>query len=158
MPNPKTPVPHPVAGPGKSSVAPTSQGAAGVAESTGKTYRLDLPYPRPPLNHNDRLGHWRRSEIVRQIRGDVSRIAKGRIPAADRIVVQLHYAPGRRGRRDPMNLTATSKPAIDGLVDAGVVVDDDSAHVHELTPEIHFPPEPGPRCWLHVTVYRGEAA
>lgn len=26
----------------------------------------------------------------------------------------------------------------------------DSPHVTELQPAIHFPPEPGPRCWLTI--------
>lgn len=117
------------------------------------TYRLDLPWPRPPLNHNQR-GHWaRRSPVIREIRETTAWLAKAqKIPACGHIIVQLHYAPGRRRKLDPMNLTATSKPAIDGLVDAGVVPDDDSTHVLEATPAVYFPPEPGPRCWLTVEV------
>jgi hypothetical protein len=117
------------------------------------TYRLDLPWPRPPLNHNQRLHHRIKARIVAEIRRDVGWIAKAaKIPPCDRITVQLHYAPGRRGTQDPMNWTATTKPAIDGLRDAGVIPDDDSRHVHELEPEILFPPEPGPKCWLTLEV------
>lgn len=121
-------------------------------------YRLDLPFERPPLNWNHRFNRWKQARIVAEIRRDVSWIAmRQAIPSMERIVVQLHYATGRRGRFDPMNFTATTKPAIDGLVDAGVVVDDDSTHVRELAPEIHLPPEPGPRCWLIVTADGGAA-
>lgn len=117
------------------------------------TYRIDLPYRRPPLSLNDRHNRWVKAKLVAEIRKDVWLLAKyHKIPAVEKITVQLHYAPGRRGRHDPMNLTATSKPAIDGLVDARVVPDDDSEHVHELPPEIHFPPEPGPHCWLTIEV------
>lgn len=120
------------------------------------TYWLDLPYERPPLNANQRLGYREKARIVAEVRRSVGFLAKYRqIPRCQRITVQLHYAPGRRGKRDPMNLTPASKPCIDGLVDAGIVIDDDSEHVHELPPEIHFPPEPGPRCWLTVTVHGG---
>lgn len=117
------------------------------------TYRLDLPWPRPPLNHNQR-GHWaRRARIIREVRQTTAWLAKAaKIPACSRVTVQLHYAPGRRGKHDPMNITATSKAAIDGLVDAGVVVDDDQEHVHEETPAVHLPPEAGPRCWMTVEV------
>lgn len=120
---------------------------------TNTTYRLDLPWPRPPLNHNQRL-HWRpKADRTAEIREAVAWLARAaRIPTLDRITVQLHYATGRRGTFDPMNFTATSKPAIDGLVDAGVVIDDNQAHVHEDPPEILFPPEPGPKCWLTVVV------
>lgn len=115
-------------------------------------YRIDLPWPRPPLNHNQRLTPWALGAIKAEVRKAVTLLAKqAKIPHHEYITVQLHYAPGRRGRRDPMNITATSKPAIDGLVDAKIVDDDDSEHVHELPPAIHFPPEPGPRCWLTIT-------
>lgn len=121
--------------------------------ATGQTYRLDLPWPRPPLNHNQRLHHMVEARIKAEVRERVGWLAKAaKIPPAQRITVQLHYAPGRRGRQDPMNWTRTSKPAIDGIVDAGVVRDDDTEHVHEEPPAIHFPPEPGPRCWLTVEV------
>ncbi len=121
--------------------------------ATGQTYRLDLPWPRPPLNHNDRLHHMAEAPIKAEIRETVGWLAKAaKIPPAERIIVQLHYAPGRKGRQDPMNWTRTTKPAIDGIVDAGVVRDDDTEHVHEEPPDILFPPEPGPRCWLTVEV------
>jgi hypothetical protein len=121
-------------------------------EQPAGEYRINLPWPRPLLNHNHRINRWARATITATIREDVWKLAKAaKIPPCDRITVQLHYAPGRRGKQDPMNWTATSKPAIDGLVDAGIVVDDDTEHVHEDTPKIHFPPEPGPRCWLVIT-------
>lgn len=120
---------------------------------TTTTYRLDLPWPRPPLNHNHRLHRMVEAPIVAQIRETVGWLARTtKIPPAEHITVQLHYAPGRRGRQDPMNWTRTTKPAIDGIVDAGVVADDDTTHVYEAPPEILFPPEPGPRCWLTVEV------
>ena len=116
-------------------------------------YHLDLPWPRPPLNHNQRL-HWaRKARIVADVRQTVGWLAKSaHIPACGHITVQLHYAPGHRGRLDPMNLTATSKPAIDALVDVGVVVDDSGEYVHEEPPKVLWPPEPGPRCWLVVQI------
>jgi crossover junction endodeoxyribonuclease RusA len=68
--------------------------------------------------------------------------------------VTLHYQPGdNRRMRDPMNLTASSKPAIDGLVDAGLVPDDTDVYVHENTPVIHYGPGDR-RLWLTVEVTR----
>ncbi|WP_052373123.1 hypothetical protein [Amycolatopsis taiwanensis] len=70
--------------------------------------------------------------------------------------MQLHYAPGgRRSVTDAPNLTATSKPAIDGLVDAGIVPNDTDQHVTEHMPVIH--PGPGTRrLWLEVTPTEAE--
>lgn len=106
-----------------------------------------------PLTHNDRM-HWgEKKGHVRAIREAVGIAAKAtRIPAAERITVQLHYAPGdRRSVTDAPNLTATSKAAIDGLVDAGVVPDDTDKHVTEVMPEIHKGMGVR-RCWLTVDV------
>lgn len=120
-----------------------------------RQWRLDLPYPRPPLSQNDRRGHWAgRHRLVEQIRTDVGwLVRRAKIPPLLRITVQLHYQPRAAGRRDPDNLTATSKPCVDALVAAGVVADDTPAFVDQLMPEIHPPaakPEGGSRLWLVV--------
>jgi crossover junction endodeoxyribonuclease RusA len=68
------------------------------------------------------------------------------------VIVQLHYVPSTKRRRDASNIVPTQKPAVDGLVDAGVVRDDTAEWVGELMPVIH-PLAPGPaRMWLAVSV------
>lgn len=137
-------------------LAPSHNSA--IATTAGaRVYTLDVPMVvrlktgMRPLTHNDRM-HWRRrADAVKTIRGQVAAHARNpRIPAAEHITVQLHYAPGdRRSVTDAPNLTATSKPAIDGLVDAGIVPDDTDKHVTELMPVIH--PGPGERrLWLEI--------
>lgn len=115
-------------------------------------YVLEFSWPRPPLSRNGGRGHAiARSKVVKAVREAAFYLARQqKIPQFDHIVVRLHYAPGQRRPQDPMNWTDTSKALIDGLRDAGVVVDDDSTHVTEFEPEILFPPEPGPRCWLTI--------
>lgn len=105
--------------------------------------------PRP-WTSNDRV-HWRtRHRYSRIIRRAVATTARSlAIGPQEHIVVGLHYRPGDRRRRDAPNLNASQKPAVDGLVDAGVVPDDTSRWVTELQPTIHD--EPGPReLWLSV--------
>lgn len=46
------------------------------------------------------------------------------------IRIVAHIWKPRRGRYDPNNLAPTTKACVDGLVDAGVFVDDDHLHVH----------------------------
>jgi len=101
---------------------------------------LRLPYVRPPLTLNQRL-HWQaKRRLVANVRAAVRVLARSaRIPALQRVEVELHYVPPDHRRRDGDNLTATSKPAVDGLVDAGVVPDDDPAHVVHLMPVIDPP-------------------
>ena len=118
-------------------------------------YQIEFSFPRPPLNHNQRL-HWAvEARIVATVRREAAWLAKSaRIPTFERITVQLHYAPGHRRKIDPPNLTATSKPCIDGIVDAGIVIDDSDEYVTELMPVIHRPPVLGPRCWMTIEISR----
>lgn len=131
------------------------QVAIDLPAAAAREWVLRLPYRRPPLSQNDRRGHWAaRHRIVEQIRTDVGWLVKAaKIPPLRRAVVQLHYQPRAAGRRDPDNLTATSKPCVDALVAAGVLADDTPAFVDQLMPEIHpaaATPEHGARLWLSI--------
>ncbi len=125
------------------------------------TYRLRLPWTKPPISANDRH-HWRRkAQIVAEIRAHVARLVNLREfgPAAaawplnaDHITVGLHYWPRDNRRRDADNLVVPLfKALVDGLVDARVVVDDDDSHVSRLMPVIH-PADGDPRLELWVEV------
>jgi crossover junction endodeoxyribonuclease RusA len=108
-----------------------------------------------PLTQNDHI-HWRRkAKLVKRIREATYWAAKAaKIPTATHLTVTLHFAPGDKPSvTDAPNLTATSKPAIDGLTDAGLVPNDTDRYVTERMPVIH--PGPGPRrLWLTVEVQR----
>jgi len=120
-------------------------------------WRLDLPYAKPPLSLNDSpttsLGarHGRR-ELINQVREDAGWLAKAAgIPPLGRFSATLHWRPARNGRRDSLNLAATLKPLVDGLVDAGVCSDDDTAHYVGTEPKIHPSSKGQPGCmWLIV--------
>jgi hypothetical protein len=95
------------------------------------SWRIELPVGTFLLNDNQRLHHRRKAEYIELIRrasGFAARAAK--LPTLQRIHVfyVIHPKPGIR-RRDPGNWSPTAKAAIDGLVDAGVVPDDDSTRV-----------------------------
>jgi len=83
------------------------------------------------LNANDRDGHWARrkriTEALREAAGWAAR--RQRIPALQRAHILGFYEPPDRRRRDPANLYPSFKACVDGLVDAGVLADDDAAHV-----------------------------
>lgn len=118
------------------------------------TWHLSLPFTRPPLTLNMRHSHWSAERrISRQIRQTACVLARAqRIPPCARIAVELHYQQRARRRIDGDNLMATVKPCVDGLRDAGVVVDDDSTRVVHHSPVVHEP-EPGQRhglLWLVV--------
>lgn len=115
-------------------------------------FKMPLSFDKPPLSLNKNM-HWgRKSRIVKALRHEAFTRAKFmRLPKSRRITVQLHYQPAQNRRRDEMNIVATSKPLIDGIVDAGIVPDDTPEYVHEFTPRIHDP-QAGVKaaCWLEI--------
>lgn len=122
---------------------------------------IPLGFTTPPLSLNDRLHYRARAKRVKAIRTAVW--VRGRqlgVKAVPHVHVVLHYVPRDSRDRDPDNLVATLKPAIDALTAAGaergriclgIVPDDTPEHVSWSSPVIHDPDEHGPRLWLEVT-------
>lgn len=115
--------------------------------------RLDLPWDRPPLSQNDRH-HWAAAARKRKmIREAVIRLALAeKLPAADALAVTLYWAPVIRRNRDEDNPTPTTKACVDGLVKAGIVVDDHAGIVTHRGVRI-VDPEPGQttgKVWLEL--------
>ncbi|AAN12622.1 RusA-like Holliday junction resolvase [Mycobacterium phage Che9c] len=101
-----------------------------------KYFRIDLPWSRPPLTANQRM-HWAaKARKTREVRTAAALLARD-APRTDRLVATLHYQPRQQRRRDNHNLWPTVKALVDGLVDAGVVPDDDTEHVSTPEPVIH---------------------
>ncbi len=106
-----------------------------------------------PLSLNDRM-HWaQKARITRQVRATVAWNAVSlKIGGQDHVNIQLVYTPAQNRRRDTDNLWATAKPAVDGLVDAGVVPDDTQRFVTRHEPRItdKDPHVMECRLWLQV--------
>lgn len=125
-----------------------------------ETYRLTLPWSKPPLTSNQRFGHWsQESLLIAEVRTTVAWLAKAaRIPAGEHLTVQLTWAPGDRRRRDAPNLHPTVKAAIDALarnrkdlIGLDLVPDDSDRYVTELPSRI-LPPPHDKGMWLTITV------
>lgn len=109
----------------------SSYNGALVAETF--TCFLDLP-PRELHQNTARVGHWSvKSKAVKLYRSaaHAMAIAAGRPRScpwrAARLSVQFRV-PDKR-RRDVLNYLAALKSGIDGIVDAGVLVDDDKLEI-----------------------------
>lgn len=121
--------------------------------TTHTTYKIELPYRKPPLTANQRFGHWaQKSKIVAEVRRTANILARShQVGPHERITVQLFYRPRDRRRRDPSNLMPSQKALLDGLVDARVVPDDCPPYVTETIPKIMEPVKgEGGKMWLEI--------
>ncbi|MFJ9754941.1 hypothetical protein [Streptomyces sp. NPDC101149] len=113
-----------------------------------RPYVIELPTGLELLNANDRLHHKARARLTKKIR-DAAHEAVTECPALmealaaakpgplfqrAHVLGVLH--PPTNGRRDPANWYPTMKAAVDGIVDAGVLEDDD--HTRLLGPDMRL--------------------
>lgn len=115
-----------------------------------RSYTITLPAGLKLLNANQRPHHRVRAELTAGIRGAAMQaVSEHRelhaalAAAGDQPLMRHAYIlgivhPQRAGRFDPPNWYPSFKAAIDGLVDAGVLEDDD--HTRVIGPDMR----PGP--------------
>lgn len=97
---------------------------------TEASWNVLVPFQDPPLNLNRKLQHHERGAITARVRTAVTVLAKHlHLPLITRATVGLTWYPGRNVVADADNIAPSLKPMIDGLRDAGVFRDDDSATV-----------------------------
>ncbi|MEU0691945.1 hypothetical protein [Streptomyces uncialis] len=104
-------------------------------------FTIALPAGMPLLKANDRVHHRIRAERTRMIRGaamaacsEDPTMRAALVTAGDAPVLQHAYIlgivhPQKNGRFDPANWYPSFKAALDGLIDAGVLEDDDNTRV-----------------------------
>lgn len=125
--------------------------------SSSNSWILPLAYTKPPLSLNDdppasKGGRIAKTKRVRGVRQHARELAEAaHIPTLQRWTCVLNYRPRDNRARDAMNLYATFKPLVDGLVEAGVAAGDDRRYFVDTPPVIHdaITGEPG-RMWLEV--------
>lgn len=103
-------------------------------------WTLIIAAPLPWISANDRTHHNVRAHQVHEWRHATLALARyHRLPKAlpaAHIVATVHHTAARY---DAANLAPTAKACVDGLVDYGLVADDDNTHV--TGPDMR----PGPR-------------
>lgn len=87
--------------------------------------------PADFINANDRLHHMAKAKLTRAWREAAGLVAKYApdYRQYDRARIEIGYRFPTNRRRDVQNLQPTSKAIVDGLVDAGVLRDDDDLHL-----------------------------
>jgi Holliday junction resolvase RusA-like endonuclease len=115
-----------------------------------RSWTIELPAGMDLLNANQRY-HWRvRAERTKHIRSTAEILARGaKIPTLARAHIIGEFRPPNRRRRDVANLYPSFKAAIDGLVDAGVLEDDDDTHL--VGPDMRLGPVRLGQIVLHIT-------
>ncbi len=102
--------------------------------------QLTVTVPGRPFSLNaERSNHWSdRARRVAQFRLDAKYATleslAGERPRFEQVAVDVYpYALNRRYRQDVGNCYASMKAALDGVVDTGILADDDDLHVVAVT-------------------------
>lgn len=110
-----------------------------------ETVKIVIPLPPPFLSPNrpcgSRGGRILRSRLTKKYREIARRaasIAGVESGPWEKATIKADFYHKTQRRRDDVNQLAMLKPAYDGIVDAGIMVDDDSTHLFTLTPAFHL--------------------
>ena len=115
--------------------------------------RIEIPMLPPIALSPNARPHWAQKHRATQSLRTVAwacaySVARDRIEKA---TIQPIFVVASKRRRDPDNWLAMLKPAIDGLVDAGILIDDDSEHVKLLSPQFVVDRSKAPMTVLEVS-------
>jgi len=102
--------------------------------SDPRILRVEMPPGLPLISANDRSHYRERSKKTEKLRSEAYKAAKAQpfMPFTKVRIRCIFRAPDNR-RRDVANLYPSFKACIDGLVDAGVMKDDNDSVVRELS-------------------------
>ncbi|MBZ6250526.1 hypothetical protein KVH27_19360 [Streptomyces olivaceus] len=118
--------------------------------TTPRVFTLTLPTGLKLLNANQRIHHRVRADLTSTLRGAAHAACsenehmRAALAAANPNPVLQHayilgvLHPGSRRRIDPANFYPSFKATVDGLVDAGVLEDDD--HTRVVGPDMRLGP------------------
>jgi crossover junction endodeoxyribonuclease RusA len=126
--------------------------SAPLTAATGRVWTLALPWSSPPWSLNDRMSHWPEAKVKAEIRQTTWALVRSmRVGRLERVRVCLHVLPAQSRVRDAENPMPTLKTLCDGLVDAGLVDDDDPWRMVKEMPVIYLAVRGEPaRMWLVI--------
>lgn len=97
---------------------------------TGKRHIvIDIPAPADWINSNQRIHRMQTAKLTKAWRAAAAKAAEGVSELTPPVRITAHIWKPRKGRYDPGNLYPTAKACVDGLVDAGLLEDDDHTRV-----------------------------
>ncbi|MFD8469044.1 hypothetical protein ACFV10_28550 [Streptomyces cyaneofuscatus] len=112
-----------------------------TAHTRPNTWRLELPVNTQLINANDRMHPVKRAPYIKAIRQTAWALARrNKLPTLQRAhVFYVIHPDTETRRRDPGNWSPSAKAAIDGLVDAGILPDDNHHHLLGPDPRLGTP-------------------
>lgn len=120
----------PAGGTGAEGEATPGTLLAGARHQPCRTWRIDIPPGTDLLTANQRMHYMTRAVLVRDLRAVACWLARAqKIPRIERAHIFGEVLARDLRRRDPGNWAPTAKACVDGLVDAGVLADDDATRV-----------------------------
>lgn len=134
--------------PGLPSIPPAPDVAElrAMLSAPGRDWTLLMPCVEKMLTSNGRLHHMAVHKIRRQLREHGAQMARAhRVPRLERAAIFYVLHPRTINRkRDPGNWADTAKPYVDGLVDGGVLPDDNHEYLLGPIPIMGAPVTTGP--------------
>ncbi|MFJ3793948.1 hypothetical protein [Kitasatospora sp. NPDC090091] len=113
----------------------------GTTTQPARRHVVALPAGLDLLNANQRQHHQAKARLVKEIRTAAWAAARSaRLPRLERAHILYVVHPNSVSRRrDPGNWAPSAKAAVDGLVDAGVLDDDNSTRLLGPDPRLGSP-------------------
>lgn len=131
---------------------------------SGRQVIIDIPAPYIPpvrkratgnlkavspwLNSNDRLHRMQEMKLTKAWREKAAEVAAGLAALTPPVRITAYVWKKRGGRYDPGNLYPTAKACVDGLVDAGLLTDDD--HTRVIGPDMRHGGTGNPEIILEI--------
>ncbi|MFF6866710.1 RusA family crossover junction endodeoxyribonuclease [Streptomyces ardesiacus] len=117
-----------------------------------RTWRIALPAETNLINANQNLHYRRKADLIKVIRQAAWATARHhKIPPLQRAhIFYVIHPDTKTRRRDPGNWSPSAKAAVDGLVDAGILPDDNHERLLGPDPRIG-PPVKGSQLVLIIT-------
>ncbi|WP_097865859.1 hypothetical protein [Streptomyces sp. rh34] len=105
------------------------------------TWRLALPVNTLLINANQNLHYRKKTELIKALRQTAWATARAaNLPALQRAhIFYVIHPDTKTRRRDPGNWSPSVKAVVDGLVDAGILPDDNHHHLLGPDPRLGTP-------------------